>query len=65
MSLVSFLDAQHDRLNSTRAFDFLPPLALRLYLAAVFWVAGMNKVAGFDNVVQWFGNDEWGARTDK
>ncbi|MCT7359796.1 DoxX family protein [Thalassolituus pacificus] len=60
MSFVGFLDAQHDRFNSTRALDFLAPLSLRLYLAAVFWVAGMNKVAGFDNVVEWFGNGEWG-----
>ena len=40
--------------------DFLGPLALRLYLAPVFWVAGMNKVSGFDNVVAWFGNPDWG-----
>lgn len=39
---------------------FLGPLALRLYLAPVFWVAGMNKVAGFDSTVEWFGNAEWG-----
>jgi len=40
--------------------DFLGPLALRLYLVPVFWVAGMNKVAGFDSTVEWFGNAEWG-----
>jgi uncharacterized membrane protein YphA (DoxX/SURF4 family) len=42
------------------ALDFLGPLALRLYLVPVFWVAGMNKVAGFDSTVEWFGNPEWG-----
>lgn len=41
-------------------FDWLGPLALRLYLAPVFWVAGMNKAGGFENVVNWFGNEEWG-----
>lgn len=42
------------------ALDFLGPLALRLYLVPVFWVAGMNKAAGFDSTVEWFGNPEWG-----
>jgi len=49
-----------DLLDATRRLDFLGPLALRLYLAPVFWVAGMNKVSGFDNVVEWFGNPDWG-----
>jgi uncharacterized membrane protein YphA (DoxX/SURF4 family) len=40
--------------------DFLGPLALRLYLAPVFWVAGMNKATSFGDVVEWFGNDDWG-----
>lgn len=47
-------------MDATRKVDFLGPLALRLYLVPVFWVAGMNKVSGFDNVVAWFGNTEWG-----
>lgn len=34
--------------------------ALRVYLAAVFWVAGMNKLNSFDQVVEWFGNADWG-----
>ncbi|WP_430462568.1 DoxX family protein [Thalassolituus sp. LLYu03] len=40
--------------------DFIALTSIRVYLAAVFWVAGMNKVAGFGNVVEWFGNEEWG-----
>lgn len=47
-------------LDKTRVADFLAPLALRLYLAPVFWMAGMNKVNGFDSTVQWFGNSDWG-----
>ncbi|HSN70438.1 MAG TPA: DoxX family protein [Steroidobacteraceae bacterium] len=43
-----------------RHVDFLGPLALRLYLVPVFWVAGMNKVTGFEGVVAWFGNADWG-----
>ncbi len=49
-----------DLLDSTRKLDFLGPLALRMYLVPVFWVAGMNKASGFDNVVAWFANSEWG-----
>lgn len=47
-------------LDKTRKADFLAPLAIRLYLAPVFWMAGMNKVNGFDGTVQWFGNADWG-----
>lgn len=41
-------------LNKTRLADFLTPLALRLYLVPVFWVAGMNKLNGIDNTIAWF-----------
>ncbi len=47
-------------LNSTRFADALGPLALRLYLVPVFWVAGTNKLSGMDNVIAWFGNPDWG-----
>ena len=47
-------------LNSTRKADFLGPLALRLYLAPVFWTAGTNKLGGMENVIAWFGNPDWG-----
>jgi len=46
--------------NRLEPFSGLAPLLLRLYLVPVFWVAGMNKVDGFDSVVEWFGNSEWG-----
>ena len=49
-----------DLLDATRKVDFLGPLALRLYLVPVFWVAGTNKLAGMDNVIAWFGNPDWG-----
>lgn len=47
-------------LNTTRAVDFLAPLALRLYLAPVFWMAGTSKLASMDATIQWFGNPDWG-----
>ncbi|HIJ47342.1 MAG TPA: DoxX family protein, partial [Gammaproteobacteria bacterium] len=53
-SLQNLLDRSRSNL------DFLAPLALRLYLAPVFWIAGTNKLNGFEDIVQWFGNSEWG-----
>lgn len=35
--------------------DFLAPLLLRLYLAPIFWMAGWNKLAHFEDTVAWFG----------
>ena len=47
-------------LDVTRKVDFLGPLALRLYLVPVFWVAGTNKIDGIENTIAWFGNPDWG-----
>jgi putative oxidoreductase len=47
-------------LESTRAFDWLGPLALRLYLVPIFWMAGTTKIAGWEDTVAWFGNPDWG-----
>lgn len=61
-------------LDRVRAADFLAPLALRLYLVPVFWMAGVSKLqwngdwAEFslaklypnDGVISWFGNPDWG-----
>lgn len=57
---MQFLTRMQGWMNSTRAVDFLGPLALRLYLAPVFWTAGSNKLDGMDNVIAWFGNPDWG-----
>ena len=43
-------------LNSLSSLDFLASLALRIYLAPIFWVAGSNKLAGFSGTAQWFGD---------
>ena len=47
-------------LDTTRAADWLAPLALRLYLVPVFWMAGTMKIDGWENTVAWFGNPDWG-----
>lgn len=57
MQLLQKLQAM---LDATRAVDFLGPLALRLYLVPIFWMAGTEKLGGFENTVNWFGNPDWG-----
>ena len=47
-------------LDKTRAFDFLAPLALRLYLVPIFWMAGTSKFSAFEDTADWFGNPDWG-----
>lgn len=40
--------------------DGLAPLALRLYLVPIFWMAGTQKISGIENTIEWFGNPEFG-----
>ena len=40
--------------------DGIAALALRLYLVPIFWMAGTNKLAHFQQTVEWFGNTDWG-----
>jgi len=47
-------------LDRTRQLDFLAPLLLRLYLAPVFWMAGIQKYNSFEDTAAWFGNPDWG-----
>jgi uncharacterized membrane protein YphA (DoxX/SURF4 family) len=46
----------------TRAqqMDFLAPLAMRVLLVPVLWMAGMQKLSHIDDTIAWFGNVEWG-----
>ncbi len=46
--------------DKAKFLDFLAPLAIRLYLVPVFWMAGTKKFANFSSTVEWFGNEEWG-----
>lgn len=43
-----------------RQLDGLPALAMRLYLAPVFWMAGSQKFLHFADTVDWFGNSDYG-----
>lgn len=40
--------------------DGIPLLLLRLYLSPIMVQAGWNKASNFDNIVEWFGNADYG-----
>lgn len=58
--MTGLLNRLQDLLDSFRAVDFLAPLAMRVYLAPVFWMAGTNKLGDMDSTIAWFGNPDWG-----
>ena len=41
-------------LDFSKNFDFLAPLAIRLYMLPILYVGARAKIHGFDGVVQWF-----------
>lgn len=58
--MIALLNRFQNLLDGTRSVDFLAPLALRLYLVPVFWMAGTNKLNDIDSTIAWFGNPDWG-----
>jgi uncharacterized membrane protein YphA (DoxX/SURF4 family) len=58
--MIGLLNRLQDLLDGFRALDFLAPLAMRLYLVPVFWMAGSKKLADMDSTIAWFGNPDWG-----
>jgi putative oxidoreductase len=58
--MISLITRLNGLLRPTAAFDFLAPLALRLYLVPIFWMAGTKKFADFNSTAEWFGNPDWG-----
>ena len=58
--LCSLAGKAQSLLNATRAVDFLGPLALRLYLVPIFWMAGSKKLSDLDSTAAWFGDPDWG-----
>ena len=59
--MLRLLNKLQDFFNTLiHQFDFIAPLLLRLYLAPVFYMAGVQKLEHFDSTVEWFGNSDWG-----
>ena len=66
MSICSIMGVMQRALNTTRAIDFLAPLAMRFYLAPVMWMAANTKWnpldsnSSLDSTIEWLGNSDWG-----
>lgn len=58
--MIAIANRSQDQLERLRALDFLAPLALRLYLVPVMWMAGTKKLADMESTIAWFGNPDWG-----
>ena len=58
--MYDLINLAQQAMHATGRLDFLAPLALRLYLVPVFWMAGTNKFADVQSVADWFGNPDWG-----
>ncbi|MEE9426107.1 MAG: DoxX family protein [Methylococcales bacterium] len=46
--------------DQTQALNFLAPLAIRLYLVPIMWMAGTKKLSAMESTIAWFGNPDWG-----
>jgi putative oxidoreductase len=60
MSLLKIYLPLQKLLDKSLAIEGLAPLLLRLYLAPVMIQAGWNKYQGFEGIVDWFGNADYG-----
>lgn len=58
--VCSYYRLQDLLISPLRHLDGLAPLALRLYLAPVLWIAGTQKITHMNATVEWFGNADWG-----
>lgn len=58
-TVLNYMNRAQDLLDKIRTFDFLGPIALRIYLVPIFWMAGSNKIdfntlLPYESTVQWF-----------
>jgi uncharacterized membrane protein YphA (DoxX/SURF4 family) len=58
--MICLFNRLQNLLDTTRVVDFLAPLAIRLYLVPIFWMAGTKKLGSMDSTIAWFGNPDWG-----
>jgi putative oxidoreductase len=60
MDLLKLYTPLHKLLDKSLVFEGLAPLLLRLYLAPVMIQGGWTKYQGFEGIVDWFGNADYG-----
>ena len=54
-AIVSAANSAIDLLDKTKSLDFLAPLALRVFLAPIFILAGYGKLVALEDTAYWFG----------
>ena len=60
MSLMNLYTPLHKLLDKSLAFEGIAPFLLRLYFAPVMIQGGWTKYQGFEGIVDWFGNADYG-----
>ncbi|MEN8129014.1 MAG: DoxX family protein [Pseudomonadota bacterium] len=58
--MLAITNKLQNLLDKTQVVDFLGPLALRLYLVPILWMAGTQKLSDMESTIAWFGNPDWG-----
>lgn len=58
--MINLFRTVHQWLEKALTIDFLAPLAMRVYLAPIMWMAGTKKLSAMENTIAWFGNPDWG-----
>lgn len=59
-SVINLTNGIVNLLDQAKRADFIVFLLLRVFLAPIMIMAGLNKFNGFENTVAWFGNPDWG-----
>lgn len=59
-SIQQFIGVYQKIIHALQHLDGVASLALRLYLVPIFWMAGMNKLTSFQDIVLWFGSGDGG-----
>lgn len=60
MCVIKCVNKMQNILDATRLFDFIAPLAFRLFLAPIFITTGLEKALHFSDTVGWMGSDGLG-----
>ena len=59
--MIGLLNFFQNLLDRFRVVDFLAPLAIRLYMVPIFWMAGTKKLGAMEDTIAWFGNPDYPA----
>ena len=58
--MINYVMKIQTSLDKTKRFEFMAMLAIRCYLAPIFWMSGTEKLMHMQDTINWFGNADWG-----